>query len=85
MLKIKGNNLLTGKIKVQGSKNSSLALIVASLLIKGNVKLTNVPKIEDENSNSGSSSGVRRSRNGLRRRKGYGACFPCCDRSRDQR
>ena len=47
MLKIKGNNLLKGKIKVHGSKNSSLALISSSLLIKGNVTLTNVPNIED--------------------------------------
>lgn len=47
MLKIKGNKLLSGKISVKGSKNSALALIAASLLNKGKVKLTNVADIID--------------------------------------
>lgn len=47
MLKIKGGNLLKGVIEVKGSKNASLALIVASLLNKGEVKLYNVPDILD--------------------------------------
>ena len=47
MLKIKGGNLLKGVIEVKGSKNASLALIVASLLNKGKVKLYNVPNILD--------------------------------------
>lgn len=47
MLKIRGNNLLKGTIEVKGSKNASLALIAASILVKGKVKLMNVPNIKD--------------------------------------
>lgn len=47
MVKIYGNKLLKGTIEVKGSKNASLGLIVASLLTKGKVKLSNVPNILD--------------------------------------
>lgn len=45
--KIKGKSIINGKIKVQGSKNSSLPIIVASIMCKDVVTLTNVPKIKD--------------------------------------
>lgn len=44
---INGQSQLNGTIKVQGSKNASLAIIVASLLCKDVVRLENVPKIKD--------------------------------------
>lgn len=44
---IKGGRKLEGKIKVGGSKNAILALIPASLLIKGKVIFKNVPRIKD--------------------------------------
>ena len=44
---IKGNNVMEGTIKVQGCKNSALAIIVASLLAKDVVVLNNVPNIKD--------------------------------------
>lgn len=49
MLKIKGNKLLKGTIEVKGSKNSSLPIIISSLLNKGKVRLENVPNILDVN------------------------------------
>lgn len=49
MLKIKGNKTLTGEVQISGSKNASLALIVASLLNKEEVVLKNVPNILDVN------------------------------------
>ncbi|MBB1564686.1 UDP-N-acetylglucosamine 1-carboxyvinyltransferase [Candidatus Gracilibacteria bacterium] len=47
MLIIKGNNKLSGVVKVSGSKNAALPIIGASLLLAGKVKLNNVPKIGD--------------------------------------
>ena len=44
---ITGKSKIKGTIKVQGSKNSALALIVASLLCKDIVFLENVPRIKD--------------------------------------
>ena len=44
---IKGNNQLEGTIKIQGCKNSALAIIAASLLAKDVVVLKNVPNIKD--------------------------------------
>ena len=46
-LEINHNDPLNGTLKVQGSKNSSLALIVASCLAGGNVVIENVPDISD--------------------------------------
>ena len=44
---IKGNNTIEGTIKIQGCKNSALAIIIASILSKDVVTLTNVPDIKD--------------------------------------
>ncbi len=44
---ITGGNRLSGTIEIDGSKNSALALIPASLLCKDKVTLTNVPRISD--------------------------------------
>jgi UDP-N-acetylglucosamine 1-carboxyvinyltransferase len=44
---IRGEKKLEGEIKIKGSKNASLALIAATLLIDGRVILKNVPKIKD--------------------------------------
>lgn len=46
-LRIRGNQPINGVIKVSGSKNASLPLIAASLLIDGEVTLENVPEIND--------------------------------------
>ena len=44
---IEGNQKLTGEIKISGAKNSAVALIPASLLSDGVVKIDNVPNISD--------------------------------------
>lgn len=44
---IEGNQKLTGEIKISGAKNSAVALIPASLLSDGIVKIDNVPNISD--------------------------------------
>ena len=44
---ITGKSKIKGTIKIQGSKNSALAIIVASLLCKDIVFLENVPRIKD--------------------------------------
>ena len=44
---IEGNNTLTGEIKISGAKNSAVALIPASLLSDGIVRIDNVPNISD--------------------------------------
>ena len=46
-LKINGNNILSGKVKISGAKNSALVLLAASLLTNEKVKLNNVPKLSD--------------------------------------
>lgn len=46
-LKITGNQVLTGTIKVSGAKNSAVALIPASLLADDLVTIDNVPNISD--------------------------------------
>ena len=46
-LKIKGKNILKGKVKISGAKNSSLVLLAASLLTNEKVILNNVPKLSD--------------------------------------
>lgn len=45
---IEGNKPLSGKIKIGGAKNSVVALIPASILSSGTVKITNVPNISDK-------------------------------------
>ena len=46
-IKIKGNNVLSGTIKISGAKNSAVALIPASILSDDIVTLDNVPNISD--------------------------------------
>ena len=46
-LKIKGKNILKGKVKISGAKNSSLVLLAASLLTNEKIILNNVPKLSD--------------------------------------
>jgi len=46
-IKIKGNNVLSGTIKISGAKNSAVALIPASILSDDVVTLDNVPNISD--------------------------------------
>ncbi len=47
VLKITGNRKLIGKVKVDGSKNSIVAILPACLLVDGEIHLTNVPNIKD--------------------------------------
>ena len=44
---IEGGNALSGEIKVQGAKNSSLPIIAASLMCKGETVLKNCPCLTD--------------------------------------
>lgn len=44
---IEGANPLSGKIKIQGSKNSAVAIILASIAVDGITELYNVPAISD--------------------------------------
>ena len=46
-LEIEGGQLLEGKIKISGAKNSALVLMAASILSKGQINLFNVPEISD--------------------------------------
>ena len=45
--KICGGKMLSGKIKVEGSKNALLPIIAASILVKDIVELENVTPLED--------------------------------------
>ncbi len=47
VLKVTGNKKLIGNVKIDGSKNSVVALLPACLLIDGEVYLSNVPNIKD--------------------------------------
>lgn len=47
VIKIEGNKKLTGTIKISGAKNSSVALLPASLLADDDVTICNVPEITD--------------------------------------
>ena len=44
---IKGNADLKGSIKIKGSKNSALPILVSSLLSNNSLKLKNLPKLDD--------------------------------------
>ena len=46
-LKIIGKNILTGKVKISGAKNSALVLLAASLLTDEKIILDNVPSLTD--------------------------------------
>ena len=47
IMRIEGNKKLTGTIKISGAKNSSVALLPASLLADDDVTICNVPEITD--------------------------------------
>ena len=47
IMKIEGKEILTGTIKISGAKNSSVALLPASLLADSDVTICNVPEITD--------------------------------------
>jgi len=44
---IEGGRRLIGKVKVSGSKNAALSILVSTLLVKGKTKLYNLPRIGD--------------------------------------
>lgn len=46
-IKIEGNHILTGEIKISGAKNSAVALIPAAILCDETVTITNIPDITD--------------------------------------
>ena len=46
-MKIEGKHELTGTIRISGAKNSSVALIPASILADSDVTICNVPEITD--------------------------------------
>ncbi len=47
VLKITGNEKLTGSIRISGAKNSAVAIIPAALLAEGETTICNVPNISD--------------------------------------
>ena len=47
IMKVEGNHILSGTIKISGAKNSSVALLPASLLADSDVTICNVPDITD--------------------------------------
>ena len=44
---IKGGKPLFGKVDISGAKNAAVAIIPATILVKGKVRLENVPHIDD--------------------------------------
>ena len=46
-IQIKGGNPLQGRVRIQGSKNASLPVLAAKLLIAGQCTLDNCPQIMD--------------------------------------
>ena len=46
-IKIEGNHILEGNVRISGAKNSAVALIPASILSDGIVTIDNVPDISD--------------------------------------
>ncbi len=46
-LLISGGKSLSGEIRISGSKNSSLPILAATLLVDGAVKVNNVPHLQD--------------------------------------
>ncbi len=47
VIKIRGGNPLRGKVQISGAKNSAVALIPATLMAQGVVKLEGLPEISD--------------------------------------
>ena len=48
-LYIEGGNKLSGEIKIQGSKNSALPILSATLLVRGKTVIHNCPYLSDVN------------------------------------
>ena len=48
---IQGKEILKGTINVHGAKNSSLPILVSSLLSEESLSLFNVPNVDDVNNN----------------------------------
>ncbi len=46
-LEVFGANKLKGEIKISGSKNASLPILAASLLVNKKIYLSNLPKVKD--------------------------------------
>ena len=46
-LEVLGANKLRGSLKISGSKNASLPILVATLLSEKPISLKNVPKVKD--------------------------------------
>ena len=46
-IEIEGIKRLEGKIKISGSKNSSLPILASSLLVNSKIALSNVPRLTD--------------------------------------
>jgi UDP-N-acetylglucosamine 1-carboxyvinyltransferase len=44
---IKGNNPLTGEIKISGAKNAALPILAASLLSSSPIQISNIPHLQD--------------------------------------
>ena len=44
---IEGNNKLSGRVRISGSKNSAVALVPAAVLCDEEVTIANVPNISD--------------------------------------
>ena len=49
LYKIKGGHPLKGEVSIGGAKNAVLKLLAASLLVKGQTKIYNVPELTDVN------------------------------------
>ncbi|MBW7954793.1 UDP-N-acetylglucosamine 1-carboxyvinyltransferase [Candidatus Gracilibacteria bacterium] len=47
MYKVKNSRNLSGEVKISGSKNAALPILASTLLLRGKVKLKNIPKIGD--------------------------------------
>ena len=46
-LKVKGKNILSGEIKISGSKNATLPILAASILSEKKIDLKRVPLVKD--------------------------------------
>ena len=46
-IRVTGGNILEGKIRISGAKNSAVALIPASILSDDIVNIDNIPNISD--------------------------------------
>lgn len=47
VIKIRGGRTLNGEVNISGAKNSAVAIIPATLLAQGHVKLEGLPQISD--------------------------------------